>query len=261
MQYIEISSAQNARYKTWTQLTNARGIKKHGIALLHGRTFIDEVLDLYPNRAVGVITPSLELLSDAALPGKCPVYLVTSGLFADLDIYGINNLILVVSAPPLPRWEGELKKGLTVFVPFQNPINLGTTIRSAAALGAHVVLLQEAATPYLPKALRASGPSLFQIPIQAGPSIKTLAHLKDLPLFALSLTGENIYTFPFPETCGLVAGAEGPGLDDFWPADKRLTIPMHPQVESLNACVSMSIGMALFQARGAARPDTPATVS
>lgn len=249
MKYTEISSAQNPRYKVWLQLTSARAIKKNALALLHGRTFIDEVLERYPHRAAGIITPSLDMIQGAPLPENCPVYLLSSELFGALDIYGIKNIILLVDAPPLTPWDGELTEGLTVFVPFQNPINLGTAIRSAAALGAHVVLLQEAATPYLPKSLRASGPALFQIPVLQGPSIKQLATLTHLPLYGLSLAGQNIYTFPFPKTVGLVAGAEGPGLDDFWPVGKRLTIPMHPSVESLNACVSMSIGMALFQAQ------------
>lgn len=249
MNYTEISSAQNPRYKAWMQLTAARGIKKQELALLHGRTFIDEVLKQYPSRVAGIITHNPNLLASAVIPAHCPIYLVSSELFSHLDIYGINNLILLVNAPPLPRWNGELEQGLTVFVPFQNPINLGTTIRSAAALGAHVVLLQEAATPYLPKALRASGPAIFHLPISQGPSIKQLATATHLPLYGLSLSGENIYSFPFPQTLGLVAGAEGPGLDDFWPTDKRLTIPMHPHVESLNACVSMSIAMALYQAK------------
>ena len=251
MQYIEISSAQNPRYKVWSQLITARGVKKHSLALLHGRTFIDEVLQRSPHCASGIITHNPDLLTGAAVPENCPVYVITNELFSNLDIYGINNLILLVDALPLPRWEGHLLPGLTVFVPFQNPINLGTTIRSAAALGAHVVLLQEAATPYLPKALRASGPAIFHLlannTLQQGPSVKQLAEMTHLPLYGLSLAGESIYSFDFPKTLGLVAGAEGPGLDDFWPVDKRLTIPMHPDVESLNACVSMSIGMALYQ--------------
>ena len=252
MNYTEISSPQNPRYKAWLQLTTARGIKRHGLGLLYGRTFIDEVLQRSPQRVSGIITHNIALLNDAAIPENCPIYLVTNELFTNLDIYGINNLILLIDAAPLPLWDGQLLPGLTVFVPFQNPINLGTTIRSAAALGAHVVLLQEAATPYLPTALRASGPAIFHLlaqeALQQGPSIKQLALMTDLPLYGLSLTGENIYTFDFCKTVGLVAGAEGPGLDDFWPLDKRLTIPMHPDVESLNACVSMSIGMALYQA-------------
>lgn len=247
MTTLEITSPQNPRYKTWLQLLSARGIKKHGLALLYGRRFIDEVLEHYPEKVAGII--STTAANPTGLSSSCPAYLLPGELFSALDIYGIKDSILLIHASELPIWDSKLDDGLTVFVPFQNPINLGTTIRSAAALGARVVLLQEAATPYLPKSLRASGPAIFQAPVFQGPSIKMLAALTDLPIFALALQGESVYTFPFPQRMGLVAGAEGPGLEDFWPPDKRLTIPMHPRVESLNACVSMSIGMALYQSK------------
>lgn len=246
---FEISSAQNPRYKTWLKLLDGRGIKKHEQALIVGRKVIDEVIDQFSERVLGIIVRKEEDAAPLAVPQGCPVYLLPHDLFAALDIYGIKGPILLVSAPPLPQWDGTLPYGLTVFLPFQNPINLGTTIRSAAALGASVVLLQEAATPYLPKCLRASGPAIFQVPLFQGPSLEQLAGYGDLPIFALSPKGENIFSFPFSETMGLVAGMEGPGLDAYWPIEKRLSIPMASQVESLNAAVAMGIAMACRLAR------------
>lgn len=246
---FEISSAQNPRYKTWLKLFDGRGIKKHEQALVVGRKVIDEVIDQFAERILGIIVRKEEDAAPLAVPQGCPVYLLPHDLFAALDIYGIKGPILLVSAPPLPRWDGTLPHGLTVFLPFQNPINLGTTIRSAAALGASVVLLQEAATPYLPKCLRASGPAIFQVPLFQGPSLEQLAGYGDLSIFALSPKGENIFSFPFYKTMGLVAGMEGPGLDAYWPIEKRLSIPMASQVESLNAAVAMGIAMACRLAR------------
>lgn len=246
---FEISSAQNPRYKTWLKLLDGRGIKKHEQALIVGRKVIDEVIDQFAERILGIIVRKEEDAAPLAVPRSCPVYLLPHDLFAALDIYGIKGPVLLVSAPPLPQWDGTLPHGLTVFLPFQNPINLGTTIRSAAALGASVVLLQEAATPYLPKCLRASGPAIFQVPLFQGPSLEQLAGYGDLPIFALSPKGENIFSFPFAETMGLVAGMEGPGLDAHWPIEKRLSIPMASQVESLNAAVAMGIAMACRLAR------------
>ena len=243
---IEISSAQNPRYKTWIKLLDGRGIKKQEQALLAGRRIIDEVLAQFPQRVEGVIVKKEGDVEGLALPLDCPVYLLPHDLFAALDIYGIKGPILLVAAPPLPLWDETLSAGLTVFLPFQNPINLGTTIRSAAAFGASVVLLREAAMPYLPKCLRASGPAIFQVPLFQGPSLEKLAHYGHLPIFALSPRGENIFTFPFDahESIGLVAGMEGPGLDEHWPPEKRLSIPMTSHVESLNAAVAIGIAMA-----------------
>ena len=243
---MEISSAQNPRYKTWQRLLDARGIKKHGQMLIAGRKIITEVLEQFPERVEGVILRNNDDAANLALPPDCPVYLLPHDLFAALDIYGIKEPLLLAKAPALPEWDGSLSPGLTVFLPFQNPINLGTTIRSAAAFGAAVVLLREAASPYLPKSLRASGPAVFQVPLFQGSSLEELAKQTHLPIFALSPKGENIFSFPFSryQEIGLVAGMEGPGLDLYWAIDKRLSIPMTAHVESLNASVAMGIAMA-----------------
>ena len=246
MHITDISSAQNPRYKNWLKLLDGRGIRKQEQALIAGKKVLDEYLGQFPERVLGVILKKESDAEGLALTPGCPVYLLPYELFAALDIYGIRGPLLLVSAPPLPQWDGALAEGLTVFLPFQSPINLGTTIRSAAAFGVSVVLLQEAAMPYLPKCLRASGPAIFQVPLFRGPSLEELAGYGNLPIFALSPKGENIFSFPFPEyaSIGLVAGMEGPGLDAHWPLEKRLSIPMASNVESLNASVAMGIAMA-----------------
>ena len=246
MRITEISSAQNPRYKNWLKLLDGRGIKKQEMALIAGRKVLGEFLQQFPERVQGVILKKVEDAASLAVPEDCPLYLLPPDLFAALDIYGIREPLLLVSAPLLPEWNGNLAEGLTVFLPFQSPINLGTTIRSAAAFGATVVLLHEAAMPYLPKCLRASGPAIFQVPLFRGPSLEQLATYGHLPIFALSPKGENIFGFPFAAYpgMGLVAGMEGPGLDAFWPEEKRLSIPMASNVESLNASVAMGIAMA-----------------
>ncbi len=242
----EISSARNARYKNWLRLLDGRGIKKQAAALVAGRKVLDEYLARFPERVQGVILKKAEDAAGLAVPEGCPVYLLPYDLFAELDIYGIREPILEISAPPPPEWDGRLPEGLTVFLPFQSPINLGTTIRSAAAFGASVVLLREAATPYLPKCLRASGPAIFQVPLFRGPGLEQLASYERLPIFALSPKGESLFSFPFADygRIGLVAGMEGPGLDEYWPAERRLSIPMTAGVESLNASTAMGIAMA-----------------
>lgn len=244
IQLTEISSAQNPRFKGWLKLLEAKGIKKRQEALFAGRKFLPEMFAQHAAHISGILLTDPAQLDELPVPASCPAFLLPKPLFAQLDIYGTKAPLLLVHAPAFPAWNRELVHGLTVFVPFQNPINLGTTIRSSAALGARVVLLEEAATPYLPKCLRASGPALFSADILQGPSLAELAELAHLPVFALALRGESIFSFAFPETMGLVAGPEGPGLEDIWPEKKRLTIPMRGRVESLNATVCMGMAMA-----------------
>ena len=110
-----------------------------------------------------------------------------------------------------------------------------------------MVATTEAANIYHPKTLRAAGPGIFKAKIMQGPSLSELAGLTGLPLFALGLNGSNLFRFKFPATFGLVAGMEGPGLEEIWPQENMLTIPMQPGVESLNAgaAVDMALGAIL----------------
>jgi len=244
---MEITSPQNPRYKAWIRSLDGKGVKKTGEAIFSGKKFLGEMFARFPERVKAVLAQRLSDLEPYTLPRECRVFLLPGEMFARLDIYGVNAPILVLDARPFPAWNNSLAPGLTLFLPFQNPINLGTTIRTAAGIGAEVVLLREASSPYQPKSLRASGPGIFQTPIRQGPSLAELAELArggSLPLYALSLDGENIFKAHFPETLGLVAGMEGPGLDALWPKCRRLHIPMKNAVESLNASVAVAMAVA-----------------
>lgn len=246
-QILEITSAQNPRYKNWLKALEGRGIKKNKEAILSGKKFLAEVLTACPERVVAILARHVDELN-SFIPNnpQHPLYILSKELFAALDIYGTDAPLLVISAPQPPVWDERLDCALTLFLPFQNPINLGTIIRSAAALDAKVVVLKEAANIYHPKTLRAAGPAIFSASIKHGPSLAELAEISTLPLYALSLAGNNIFNFDFPEPLGLVAGMEGPGLENLWPAKRRLTIPMQAAVESLNAAASVDIALGAF---------------
>ncbi len=250
--YFEITSRQNQRYKNWLKALEGRGIKKTGEAILSGRKFLDEMLRLFPGHLLGIIVSESCPLGEKEkqLCGSFPpVYFLPDDLFGSLDIYGTFSPLLIIKAEKLPVWNEKIETGLTLFLPFQNPINLGTTIRSAAALGARVVVLKEAANIYHPKTLRAAGPGFFKTEMFQGPCLAELAGYEDLPIYALSPRGANLFDFVFPDSIGLVAGPEGPGLDEFWPVSKRLSIPMQPGIESLNAAASVDMAMGcLFSA-------------
>ncbi len=116
--------------------------------------------------------------------------------------------------PELAEWSDDTPwpEGCTLFVPFQDPENVGAVIRSAAAFEvARVVLLREAAHPFHPEAPRAAGPALFQVPLRHGPSLQDLAS-RHVPIIALATEGPEIASAPLPERFGLVPGVEGPGL-------------------------------------------------
>ena len=139
----------------------------------------------------------------------------------------------------------------------QDPGNVGTLLRSAAAFGFDGVLLGPGcAAPFAPKTLRASMGAAGRLPVLV---------VSDLPAALTALRGRGVtclaaalyHSRPldevgtdFPGGLCLVIGSEGQGLTDAAVAacDAAVRIPMTDLVESLNAGVAGSV--LLWQFRG-----------
>ena len=246
---VEIASRENPRYKSWLKSLSGKGLKKSGQALVAGRKFVAEILAAHPDKVAGLIARRLDDLEGLPIPDNLTVHLARPELLPDLDLFGTGPPLLILDISEPPAWDGRLAEGLTVFLPFQDPANLGAAIRTSAALGARIVLTAEAASPWHPKSLRASGPALLASDLYQGPPLAELARL-DLPgLLALSPVGDDLLKLDFPAAAGLVFGIEGPGLDEIWPRARRFSIPMAPGVESLNAAAALAVTLGLWLGR------------
>lgn len=141
----------------------------------------------------------------------------------------------------------------------QDPGNLGALARVAEAAGAGGLALAPGTVhPNHPRALRASAGSLLRLPVAVGLQREELdAHLRqEGPVSWIALSahgGTNLYEASFSERLVLMLGAEGPGLgaEDEEAADQRITIPLAPPVESLNATVAAAVVLFELRRRGA----------
>jgi TrmH family RNA methyltransferase len=128
-----------------------------------------------------------------------------------------------------------------------DPGNVGTLVRSAAALGpAFVALSEGSADATGPKALRASMGALFRVPLLAfddapGRRIALVAH-GGMPTAELDLSGPTTF----------VLGAEREGLPESVLAtcEERATIPLAPGSESLNVATAGAIALYELSRRG-----------
>ncbi len=160
----------------------------------------------------------------------------------------------------LPRTAG----GVYVYADgIQDPGNLGALARSAEAAGAAAFALGPGcAHPNHPRALRASAGSLLRLPTARRVAAEGLdRHLAELkPRWAALATrgGGGLWDTDLGGTLVLAVGAEGPGLSEEIGAraEIRLTIPLAPPVDSLNATVAASL--VLFEIRRRTRSDEPA---
>jgi len=249
MQFKTINSENNPTYKNFLKLTKARAIKKHSLALLSGPKQGREVLEEFPDQCCSLIFSENHDPPAASFSNGILSYRMKEALFRQIDIYDTNQPILVIHSVPFPKWNLESDtSGCSLCIPFQDPVNVGAVIRSAAAFGIpRVIILKEAAHPFHHKALRVAGSSVFRVPIFEGPSLYKIASSR-IPVITLSPEGKNVKDFSFPASFCLIPGLEGPGLPDHLRSETCLSIPMEAGVESINT--AMATGIVLYLWRG-----------
>ncbi len=238
-----IESEQNDTFRNLKKLLAPRGIRKQLQALVAGQKQVQEVLEGFPERCIAWLSRGDRNPPPESAPSHLTWYQLAPPLYETLDAFGTAFPLLLVKIEEIRKWDPSegLPQGCTLFVPFQDPENVGAVIRSAVGFGAAaVILLSEAANPYHPKAIRASGGTVFRANLLEGPSIRDLPH--DLPLVPLSKEGRNLSDFSFPNSFGLLPGIEGPGLPDEL-RKEGIAIPISPEVESLNAVVATAVAL------------------
>lgn len=180
--------------------------------------------------------------------------LLPHALFEDLSSMENSDGILAVIREPgsgsgFPAFR---QPGLYLVLDgIQDPGNLGTLLRTGEALGFHRVLLVDSCDPSNEKVLRASMGASFRLEICRSSEKDALVWKEEsgIPWLGADMEGEDYRLFPKKDPpLALVVGSEGQGIRPSFmeTLDGKLSIPMAPQVESLNAAVSGAILMAYF---------------
>jgi RNA methyltransferase, TrmH family len=143
---------------------------------------------------------------------------------------------------------------LVVLAGVQDPGNVGTILRTAAAFGATGAVtaasgISGTASPFSPKALRASAGAALHLPILAGMSLPILlAQLKVAGVITLASSVHETGTLSpwqvdWCQPVALLVGNEGNGLppEIEHNADARIRIPMAGGIESLNAAAAAAV--------------------
>ena len=124
----------------------------------------------------------------------------------------------------------------------QDPGNVGTIVRLAAAFdAAGVLLLPGCADPFGPKAIRSSAGAILNIPV--APTTARELIEAGMPLFAADASGDA--ADPPPSNAVLLFGNEGAGVsEELLRHATPIAIPMSGRVESLNVASSAAILLA-----------------
>jgi RNA methyltransferase, TrmH family len=136
----------------------------------------------------------------------------------------------------------------------QDPGNLGTAIRSAAAAGADGIWTSADSVDLdHPKVLRASAGQWFRLPMAKTDNLLALAHTyrsNGSQIIATGMTAAvDYWQIDFTQPTFVLLGNEGQGLsiELMDVADRLVKIPMQSTVESLN--VSITAALILYESR------------
>jgi TrmH family RNA methyltransferase len=158
---------------------------------------------------------------------------------------GVIALVKTPAGKPAPR-DAKL---VLLLEEIQDPGNVGTLLRSAAAAGAgHVMLSAGCAFAWSPKVLRAAMGAHFALDIVEGADLGPWITAYRGTSIALSgRAGKSLYDLDLTKPCALLVGNEGAGLSEALEsaATVQAKIPMPGRIESLNAGTAGSI--ALFE--------------
>lgn len=145
---------------------------------------------------------------------------------------------------------GDLTAAVQVGVPtavldrLQDPGNVGSILRSAAALGVRQVLaLQGTVALWSPKVLRAGMGAHFVLHLVEGLELRALGPLSGHLVVTTSHEAQDLPGAALPEPCAWVFGHEGQGADPGLAAQAvvRVRVPQPGGQESLNVAAAAAI--------------------
>lgn len=258
-----ITSKSNPRIKELRLLKQAKHRQARGEFFVEGVRLVEEALRSAPLFLRLVHSPKLEdnprgaaLLSLARKKFPGADWLPVSDEVLDsLSDTQTHQGVLAVLGKRESRWEDIWREEGPVLVlcELQDPGNLGTIFRVAeAGRAAGLVLTRGTLDPSSPKVVRASMGSLFRLPFLTGQDplgCLTALRSRGYRVWATGAeSGTGLWEADLTPPTAVLFGQEGAGLprDLLEAADGTITIPMNPEVNSLN--VAVSAGLVVYEA-------------
>ncbi|MRD71703.1 RNA methyltransferase [Rhodocyclus tenuis] len=246
-----ITSRDNPRFKALKKLCQSgRERRREGLVLLDGMHVIEAYL------ARGGRPESLIVSSGGALRGEIAAFLAgagaafdlvefSDGLFGELAAVETPSGIMALIRQPQPRHGLDQERDAVLLDGVQDPGNVGSILRSAAAAGFRQVLLSaDCAQVWSPKTVRAAMGAHFSLDLFEGSDlVGFLGAYRGLSAVTAPAVADSLFATDLRGPVAWVFGSEGGGVRETTAAAARvhLTIPMPGGGESLNAAAAAAI--------------------
>lgn len=250
-----ISSRDNPFFKELLKLAgSARQRRNAGQTLLDGVHLVQAYLAAGNQPQHLLVTSAALQDSEVALLlqklPNVPLTQLDDSLFADLSELKTPSGILALIALSAPAVSPAQSNFCLLLEDIQDPGNLGSMLRSAAAAGCDAVFLSNGcADAWSPKALRAGMGGHFVLSIHEHADLRAVAAAFQGRLFAAAPDAKiNLYDCDLRGKLAFAFGNEGAGLSEslLHAVSRHITIPMPGGVESLN--VGAAAAVCLFEA-------------
>jgi RNA methyltransferase, TrmH family len=270
-----IQSRDNDRYKQLKQwASSAQARRKSGMTLLDGVHLCEAWLQHRGVPALCVVAESVlnhpevaaivaQCESNASLnnsnlnsnAGAAECVVLSDALFTPLgQVEHSLGILFAVKVPDVAvsgHATPSLKNAALLLDSVQDPGNLGTILRTAAAAGIQQIYCGPGtAAAWSPKVLRAGMGAHFVLEIYEDVDLLQLIRQASVPVYATQPDAvKTIYTADLRAPSAWLFGHEGQGVSEqlLALATERLSIPQSAQIESLN--VAASVAICLFEQR------------
>lgn len=248
MSFKHITSRDNPIFKQLKKFAdNARERRSEGKTLLDGVHLIESYMATFGLPDVVIIPEGKSTVEATGLIQELvdvSTVMLPTLMFAELTpVASATGILALVKIPQLPVPASP--KFALMLEDIQDPGNIGSILRTAAAAGVEVAYLSTSCTDaWSPKALRGGQGAQFVLPIvERADLIEELNNFHGNS-YATAMHGESLYALDLSHPTAFVIGNEGAGLrkQTIAATTKAITIPMaESSVESLNAGAAAAI--------------------
>ncbi len=253
----KISSPNNSKIKYLNKLYRSRTRKKEGCFVLEGKRLIEAAAAGGADFEEIFVTPAffqqkenknlLDMLQKKAVLNIVDEYIFNQSA----DTVNPQGIMTVVNEAEYDE-SSFLKNGKRILMldRIQDPGNMGTIIRTAAASGFDGIIAAKGSVDiYNQKVLRATMGAIFSLPIWQKVSRKKIINIlksktDEFEIIATDLNTEEYYfQHSYGDKVIVLIGNEANGLDEDYLelASAEVKIPLAAGIESLNAAVAAAI--------------------
>ncbi|KAF7276210.1 hypothetical protein GWI33_010815, partial [Rhynchophorus ferrugineus] len=189
----------------------------------------------------GITHPENQTVFDLV---TCPVFILPEQLYKQISpLVQSTPLMAIIDLPKINfTWQGNVDTLILDCV--QDPGNVGTLLRSAAAVGIQQVLTTTGtASLWSPRVLRAAMGAHFSLKLYEHIAYEQIIHHFSIPIYATSShQPTSIYQLNLKTPCAWILGNEGQGVHtQLLEQSHSVTIPQPGGQESLNVAIAGSV--------------------